>query len=476
MWVAGNTVAGQIHTWMNANAIDDIVVETHSFGGVVIRWILSNPTWDTRYQPVIDRIRWVNSIAGPHKGSEAANLAGTLSGSWLTGWLVDLVGQNNDSTRNCTHRLDGLLQPVLPEGHVGPAGAAADDLQDRRHRPLERLRPQRGLRPRHALRRRRDAGRGRRHGVAVQRAGRRRRVVQDDARTTTTTAATTTRRSATRWPRTSRRSHEDHPPGRTRDAPPRRLPARRLPPRTRRARSRPARRTSRRPITRRSGSRARSCARCAVSPGSRPIEIPSLGSSRLLVWTVAVGRRVREAVAARARRARAARGREPFGRRHRPPHRGRHERAGARPARRAGGDRGARGRGRRVRDRDRRGARRARSRSWWRSPTARSTLTAYAGPLSRTDEPVALVATVRDGREGVAGARVVARLAPAARPRGRGGRARRRRPARRRRRGRRHVRRRGSRARARPASGACASTPRARPRAARSRARPRAGS
>lgn len=101
MWVAAGQVAGQISPWMTANAIDDIVVETHSFGGVVIRWILSNPTYDSRYPAIIARIRWVNSIAPPNKGSEAANLAGTLSGSWLTGWLVDLVGQNNDSTHNC---------------------------------------------------------------------------------------------------------------------------------------------------------------------------------------------------------------------------------------------------------------------------------------------------------------------------------------------------------------------------------------
>lgn len=101
MWVAAGQVAGQITAWMTANAIDDIVVETHSFGGVVIRWILSSPTYDSRYPAIISRIRWVNSIAPPNKGSEAANLAGTLSGSWLTGWLVDLVGQNNDSTKNC---------------------------------------------------------------------------------------------------------------------------------------------------------------------------------------------------------------------------------------------------------------------------------------------------------------------------------------------------------------------------------------
>jgi hypothetical protein len=101
MWVAAGQVAGQITSWMTANAVDDIVVETHSFGGVVLRWMMSNPSYDARYQPILDRLRWVNSIAPPNKGSEAADLAGTLSGSWLTGWLVDLVGQNTDSTRNC---------------------------------------------------------------------------------------------------------------------------------------------------------------------------------------------------------------------------------------------------------------------------------------------------------------------------------------------------------------------------------------
>jgi hypothetical protein len=102
MWVAGDVVASQIYSWMTTNAIDDIVVETHSFGGIVIRWILSNPTYNTKYPSIISRVRWVNSLAPPNKGSEAANLAGTLSGSWLTGWLVDLVGQNNNSTKNCT--------------------------------------------------------------------------------------------------------------------------------------------------------------------------------------------------------------------------------------------------------------------------------------------------------------------------------------------------------------------------------------
>ncbi len=132
MWVAGNTVVSQIYTWMMANAIDDIVVETHSFGGVVLRWILSNPTYTSQYQPVINRIRWVNSIAPPNKGSEAANLAGTLSGSWLTGWITTLVGQNNDSTKNCqtsnmsyynTYYLKGTSgRPALPKPLYNIAG------------------------------------------------------------------------------------------------------------------------------------------------------------------------------------------------------------------------------------------------------------------------------------------------------------------------------------------------------------------
>lgn len=101
MWVAGNEVANQLYDFIVTNQIDDLVINTHSFGGVVTRWIFSNPDYNSKYQTIIDATRWVNTIAGPHKGSEAADLAGTLSGSWLTGWLVELVGSQNNSTKNC---------------------------------------------------------------------------------------------------------------------------------------------------------------------------------------------------------------------------------------------------------------------------------------------------------------------------------------------------------------------------------------
>ena len=101
MWVAASTVAGQLYDFINQNNINDLVINTHSFGGVITRWIFSNPTWDSRYPTIINNTRWVNTIAGPHKGSEAADLAGTLSGSWLTSWLVGLLNQDYDSTYNC---------------------------------------------------------------------------------------------------------------------------------------------------------------------------------------------------------------------------------------------------------------------------------------------------------------------------------------------------------------------------------------
>lgn len=102
MWEAADQVAGQIHQFVTQQGITDLVINTHSFGGVVTRWIFSNPDWDWRYPTIIQRTRWVNTIAAPQKGSEAANLAGTLEGSWMTGWMVDLVGQNTNSTHNLT--------------------------------------------------------------------------------------------------------------------------------------------------------------------------------------------------------------------------------------------------------------------------------------------------------------------------------------------------------------------------------------
>jgi len=150
---------------------------------------------------------------------------------------------------------------------------------------------------------------------------------------------------------------------------------------------------------------------------SAPIEVPSLGSARLLVWTVASG----DAPASPALRA-------PGGR--------------SLPS---GAARSADGTVRRIAvDTTELGlglpgaqeaieVRAAEAGAYVIEPAAAAkgaltivvaepdsalTLAAHAGPLSRTDQPVALVATLRDGSEAVTGARVVARLAS---PAGRAG-------------------------------------------------------
>lgn len=102
MWQAAAQVAAQLYDFIRQNQITDLVINTHSFGGTVLRWICSNPDYDSRYPVIISKIRCVNMIANPAKGSEAADMANELSGSWLTGWLIEIVGQNKDATRNCT--------------------------------------------------------------------------------------------------------------------------------------------------------------------------------------------------------------------------------------------------------------------------------------------------------------------------------------------------------------------------------------
>lgn len=102
MWEAAGQVAGQLYDFINQNQITDLVISTHSFGGTVMRWIFSNPDYDSRYPLIISKTRWVNTIAAPAKGSEAADLADELSGSWLVGWLIEIIGQGTDATMNCT--------------------------------------------------------------------------------------------------------------------------------------------------------------------------------------------------------------------------------------------------------------------------------------------------------------------------------------------------------------------------------------
>lgn len=104
MWdsQAAGCLAGQLHTFITSRGIDDLVVITHSNGGNVIRWIMSNPTWDSRYPTIISAIRWVNALAPSSLGTPLAEavMQGNVfeqSLGWLLGYKSDAVQMQQPS-------------------------------------------------------------------------------------------------------------------------------------------------------------------------------------------------------------------------------------------------------------------------------------------------------------------------------------------------------------------------------------------
>ena len=94
---AAGCLATQLTSFISSRNITDLVVITHSNGGNVMRWILSNPTYDSRYPNIIAKIRWVNALAPSSAGTPLADAvtAGNVFESAL-GWLL---GYKNDAVR-----------------------------------------------------------------------------------------------------------------------------------------------------------------------------------------------------------------------------------------------------------------------------------------------------------------------------------------------------------------------------------------
>lgn len=99
MWTApaAGCLAGQLTDFINSRGITDLVVITHSNGGNVMRWILSNPTWDSRYPQIINVTRWVNALAASSKGTPLADAV--MNGSLFEAALGWLLGYQNDGVR-----------------------------------------------------------------------------------------------------------------------------------------------------------------------------------------------------------------------------------------------------------------------------------------------------------------------------------------------------------------------------------------
>jgi len=126
MWKsdAAGCLAGYLYDFITSKNIDDLVVITHSNGGNVMRWILSNPTWDSRYPVIIDSIRWVNALAPSSKGTPLADavMAGNTfeqSLGWLMGYKSDAVRMQQTSWMayyNSYWLLGTSGRPSLPVG------------------------------------------------------------------------------------------------------------------------------------------------------------------------------------------------------------------------------------------------------------------------------------------------------------------------------------------------------------------------
>jgi hypothetical protein len=136
MWdsAAAGCLAGQLTTFINTKGITRLVVITHSNGGNVMRWILSNPTWDSRYPNIISKTVRVNALAPSSAGTPLADAV--ISGNVFESALGWLLGYKNDAVRmqqsswmasyNANYLYGTAGRPALPKTFRSVVGTDVD--------------------------------------------------------------------------------------------------------------------------------------------------------------------------------------------------------------------------------------------------------------------------------------------------------------------------------------------------------------
>ncbi|WP_223669674.1 alpha/beta hydrolase family protein [Kangiella shandongensis] len=99
MWKSGaaGCLATQLTNFINNKSITSLTLITHSNGGNVVRWIMSNPTWDSRYPNIINRIDEVIALAPSSAGTPLADAV--IDGNVFEEALGWLLGYKNDAVR-----------------------------------------------------------------------------------------------------------------------------------------------------------------------------------------------------------------------------------------------------------------------------------------------------------------------------------------------------------------------------------------
>jgi hypothetical protein len=136
MWTspAAGCLTGQLSSFISSKGITDLVVITHSNGGNVMRWIMSNPTYDARYPGIISKIRWVNALAPSSAGTPLADavISGNVFESvlgWLLGYKNDAVRMQQTSwmaTYNANNLYGTAGRPALPKTFYSVVGTDVD--------------------------------------------------------------------------------------------------------------------------------------------------------------------------------------------------------------------------------------------------------------------------------------------------------------------------------------------------------------
>lgn len=123
-------LAGQLTNFINNKGITQMTLITHSNGGNVVRWILSNPTWDSRFPNIINKTKEVIALAPSSGGTPLADAV--LSGNafeqslgWLLGYQNDAVRQQQESwmaSYNANWLYGTAGRPSLPKPFVNVVG------------------------------------------------------------------------------------------------------------------------------------------------------------------------------------------------------------------------------------------------------------------------------------------------------------------------------------------------------------------
>lgn len=98
-WEAGaaGCLATQLTSFLDTRRITRLTVITHSHGGNVVRWILSNPSQDSRYPRLVTSIDQVIALAPSSAGTPLADAV--INGSSFEVALGWLLGRRSDAVR-----------------------------------------------------------------------------------------------------------------------------------------------------------------------------------------------------------------------------------------------------------------------------------------------------------------------------------------------------------------------------------------